>query len=331
MRPGWELAFTKFKVDTSRTAKLVYKVSGGEDDEDDRSREWGEMTPLAFHKPLLYMIRTHLGIEMKDIVRIDDGSKEFCYEFKVYAEYLGVDGQVHSLVDQGGLDLSDTSLAYKTALANNDPKRRQKAMANIEKRRAKVLQLATTNAEERVIVSYGFRGSYSKGELDSKYIVCVRPLYTGYHPDPEIQKLLVQDMLTKSDHASAVLFGSGSTAPTRRLPPLAIPDSMLSPEVIEPPKECTSETCFGEGAKHLTKTRPDGKILNYCSGDLIDAPAETAPTSTAPDPVVDLFKSQIAKINARLQEETGIPEAEALALMGERKTLTEALEKQRAG
>jgi hypothetical protein len=225
MRPGWELAFTKLKVDTSKEAKLVYKV-GGDEDDDQRGggRDWGPMTPLAFHKPLLNMIRTHLGINIETMTRIDDRSKDYRYEFQVTGNYLSIDGQIRPLLDQGGLDLSDGSEACQKIInetrGNSPEEKQRKAMATITRKRAKVLQFATTNAEERLIISYGFRSSYTKGELDSKYIVCVRPIFTGYHPDPETRGRLMDYMLNQQDKAATALYGvtSGTTPQVRSLP-----------------------------------------------------------------------------------------------------------------
>jgi len=132
--------------------------------------------------------------------------------------------------------------------------------------RAKVMQRADTNCEERLIWSYGFRSSYTKGELDSKLIVCVRPIETGYHPDPEIQKMLIQNIMNRRAMAQSALYGA---PPAQSLPPAINSDAAerlvaasgahtISNQLTgesEPTesevKTCTPDACFGKGSIHV--------------------------------------------------------------------------------
>jgi len=268
MQPGWELAFTKLQVDTDPKAKLVYSVSNYDDE--GGGRDWNASTLLSFHKPLLNMVRTHLGIDLVDKIRIDDQSSPLNFEFKGIGKYISIDGRERTLVAIGGLDLRDGSPAAEKVMAEargkTEEEKRRKGLGNLMRMRAKVMQRADTNCEERLIWSYGFRSSYTKGELDNKLIVCVRPIETGYHPDPEIQKMLIQNILNRRTMAQNALYGA---PPAQSLPPAISTETAErlvaatgahtiqnqltgEPEPTEPEvKQCTPDVCYGQGSNHV--------------------------------------------------------------------------------
>lgn len=252
LRPGWELAFTKLPVNTSKEAKLVYAVSNFDDG--GGGREWGDSTPLGFHRPLLQMIRTHLGINVDSIERVDDRAKPYLWEYQIKGHYLGIDGQVRTLVNHGGIDLSEGSETckkiYSETRGANEQERRKKADETIARMRSKGLQRATTNAEERLITGYGFRGSYTKGELDNKLIVCVRPIRTGYHPNPEVQKMLIEQMMREETMARGILYGASAPPPPSPALPASISAEAFYPQntsALNAAGDATGENGAGQG------------------------------------------------------------------------------------
>lgn len=230
MRDGWELAFSKIRISTDKLAKEVYKVSGNDDDD---SRGFGDNTELGFHKTALYKLARNLGINITGETRTDDRRDANVCEFEASGWFMDIDGTPKPLTGTGSVDLrADTGNGEPSGRVKKirrEAKSPASAERKIEMQRDKIVQLAATNACERLIVSYGLRSSYTKKELDEKFIICVRPIFTGYSEDPAIRLMFAQETAKQMSGSVTALYGAQPpaqiAAPQTNLPALNAAES----------------------------------------------------------------------------------------------------------
>lgn len=271
LRDGVEVSFTKFRINTAPSAKEVYKVSGSDDDDE---KQWGDSTQLAFHAVTLDKIASYLGIKWAKQERADDRKNPYVCEIVQYGFYLGIDLSPQPLIGRGEIRLDDDSARAQKILRQS---RNEKAGRNkLDMQRDKIVQLTETNARSRCIKSFGMRASYSKQELDKKFIICMRPVITGYSDDPEIRRMFAQDAINQSRAALSAIYGdaalpmlppvgAGTGAPSHsqlgaateeRLALHAAPldpdePSLGDDEPSATPKQCNPDQCFGAGSQHV--------------------------------------------------------------------------------
>lgn len=257
LRDGVEVSFSKMRINTAQAAKEVFQVGG---DDGGYDKEWGAKTQLSFHATTLDKIASNLGIKWAKQERADDGNDGLRCEIVQYGFYMGVDLTPQPLIGRGEMRLHDDSARVQKILrqARSEAAARNK----IEMQRDKIVQLTETNARERCIKSFGFRVSYSKEELDTKFIICMRPMITGYSEDPEIRRMFAQDAINQSRLAMSALYGESMLplAPSAGLPPqissgapdrLALNEAPAKTESGEPSlnqNQCTPGNCLGMGA-----------------------------------------------------------------------------------
>lgn len=245
LRDGLEWSFTKLQISTAKEAKLTFPVGGNEEDE---AKGRNPKADLGLHKTAWDMIAANLGIKWVREERIDDGKDPLRCEIVIYGVYMGPDWTPQPIMGRGELRLHDDSAQVKKI--RSQARNTQSAERKIVMQRSKIVQLTETNARVRAIVSFGARSSYTKEELDTKYIICARPIITGYSDDPVIRRMFAQDMIDSSRRAMAAIYGDDPA-----LPPPPMGGSLALDAAVNAPRQlgtnATSEPSLGTATTSL--------------------------------------------------------------------------------
>lgn len=282
---GCEVGLAAVAVDTSKQAKEVYDIAGGQ---------------LGLSKVVLDRIAAAAGISWDPHLsrRLDDGSHPHYCRFHVVGRYRHFDGQLQTIQATKEMDLRDGSAQvdgmwerYRASKAKWDSGNRgrmkyppKEPTDQIREQRIHIEAHAETKARMRAIRSLGIKTSYTEEELRKPFVVA-RMMFTGRSDDPQLERefslMRGQAMLG----ATSALYGStpqnGHDGP-RPLPPQALPQRHAPPP--------------------LKASRPDDSDPGH--PEPISAPGESAPPSEpssargSDGPVISFGKNKGTPISA---------------------------------